>query len=191
MGCHAAKVRTHGAGGNGAALAQGNSNMARNNSKPTTKVAPALRAAAIIAAHGLNAVARVAAATGTAPASNKRYGVALNALTPSFATATFTLTPLGKAAVAAAGCTGRNGQATAMGLTALALGHAAQGGLSATGAAIVAAIIGNPQLMAGMLGTKAQGTHLLPNTATAAKWAQGYVNGLCRTSHGLATKALA
>jgi hypothetical protein len=181
--------------GNGAALAQGNSNMARNNSKPTVqptaKVAPALRAAAIVAQHGLAALPRVAAATGTAPASNKRYGVALNALTPSFATATFTLTALGKAAVTAAGCTGRNGQPTAMGLTALALGHAANGGLSATGAAIVTAIIGNPQLMAGMLGTKANGTHLLPNTATAAKWAQGYVNGLCRPQHGLATKALA
>jgi hypothetical protein len=153
------------------------------------KPAPALRAAAIIGKHGLGAVARVAAATGTAAASNKRYGAALNALTPAFAAATFTLTALGKGAVGQAGCIGRNGQPTAMGLTAVALHNAANGGTAATGAAIVAAIIGNPQLMAAMLGTKAQGTHILPNTATAAKWAQGYVNGLCRPAHGLATKA--
>lgn len=170
--------------------------MARTNNTAaatvpaTPKVAPTLRAAAIIGKHGLAALPRVAAATGTAAASNKRYGVALNALTPSFATATFTLSALGKAAVAANGCTGRNGQATAMGLTALALAHAANGGLSATGAAVVTAIIGNPQLMAAMLGTKAQGTHILPGTATAAKWAQGYVNGLCRPQHGLASKVL-
>jgi hypothetical protein len=169
----------------------------RNNTKAATanataaKVAPALRAAAIVGKHGLAALPRVAAATGTAPASNRRYGAALNALTPAFANATFTLTALGKGAVGQQGCIGRNGQPTAMGLTAVALHNAAQGGTSATGAAIVAAIIGNPQLMAAMLGTKAQGTHILPNTATAAKWAQGYVNGLCRPAHGLATKALA
>ena len=168
--------------------------MARNNSKQaaTANKAPAtLRAAAIVQRHGLGALARVAQATGTAPASNRRYGAALNALTPAFATATFTLTALGKQAVAAHGGIGRNGQPTAMGLTAVALANAANGGNAATGAAIVQAIIGNPQLMAGMLGTKAQGTHITPNTATAAKWAQGYVNGLCRPAHGLATKALA
>jgi hypothetical protein len=174
---------------------QGSNNMAnRNSNKPAAapaKVAPALRAAAIIGRTGLGACANVAAKLGTAPASNRRYGAALNSLTPAFANATFTLTALGKQAVAANGGTGRNGQATAMGLTAVALANAAQGGLSATGAAIVAAIIGNPQLMAGMLGTKAQGTHITPNSATAAKWAQGYVNGLCRPQHGLATKALA
>lgn len=153
------------------------------------KVAPTLRAAAIIGRHGLAALPRVAAATGTAAASTKRYNAAVNTLTPAFAAATFTLTTLGKGCVAQAGCIGRNGQPTAMGLTCVALHNAAQGGTSATGAAIVAAIIGNPQLMAAMLGTKAQGTHILPNTATAAKWAQGYVNGLCRTQHGLATKA--
>lgn len=156
---------------------------------PVAKVAATLRAAAIVGKHGLAALPRVAAATGTAAASNKRYGAALNALTPAFAAATFTLTTLGKGCVAQAGCIGRNGQPTAMGLTCVALHNAAQGGIAATGAAIVAAIIGNPQLMAAMLGTKAQGTHILPNTATAAKWAQGYVNGLCRTQHGLATKA--
>jgi hypothetical protein len=176
---------------------QGVNTMARNNKATApvaatpAKAAPTLRAAAIIGRHGLGALARVASATGTAPASNRRYGAALNALTPAFASATFTLSALGKQAVAANGCTGRNGQPTAMGLTAVALANAAQGGLSATGAAIVAAIIGNPQLMAAMLGTKAQGTHITPNSATAAKWAQGYVNGLCRPAHGLATKALA
>jgi hypothetical protein len=150
------------------------------------KAARIVRAANIIAAHGLTALPRIVAATGNAPASNRRYGATVNGLTPAFAAATFTLTALGKAAVAANGCTGRNGQPTAMGLTALALG---QCGHSATGAAIVAAIIGNPQLMAAMLGTKAQGTHILPNTVAAAKWAQGYVNGLCRPAHGLAVKA--
>jgi hypothetical protein len=167
---------------------------ATNATAPTAPAAKApaiVRAAAAIGRHGLAAAPRIAAATGTAAASAKRYGAALNALTPAFANATFTPTALGKAAIAANGCTGRNGQATAMGLTAAAMGNAmaANGGAPATGAAIVAAIIGNPQLMAAMLGTKAQGTHILPNTATAAKWAQGYVNGLCRPAHGLANKA--
>lgn len=161
----------------------------RNSNKATvtaTKAPRIVRAANIVAQHGLTALPRIVATTGNAPASNKRYGAMVNGLTPAFASATFTLTALGKQAVAANGCTGRNGQPTAMGLTALALG---QCGHSATGAAIVAAIIGNPQLMAAMLGTKAQGTHILPNTVAAAKWAQGYVNGLCRPAHGLATKA--
>lgn len=166
-----------------------NRNNAAKAAPAAAKAAPALRAAAIIGQHGLAAAPRVAAATGNAPASAKRYGAALNGLTPAFAAATFTLTALGKATVGAAGCIGRNGQPTAMGLTAVAVANAANGGTSATGAAVVAAIIGNPQLMAAMLGTKAQGTHLLPNTATAAKWAQGYVNGLCRPAHGMATKA--
>lgn len=154
----------------------------------TVKAPAALRAAALIGKHGLAALPRVAAATGTAPASVKRYSAGVQSLTPAFAAATFTLTALGKA-TAANGGVNAHGRATAMGLTALALAQAAQGGTSATGAAVVAAIIGNPQLMAAMLGTKAQGTHILPNTATAAKWAQGYVNGLCRPQHGLATKA--
>lgn len=168
--------------------------MVRNNNRPApaaaAKVAPALRAAAIVGKHGLAALPRVAAATGTAAASGKRYGAALNVLTPAFAAATFTPTALGKAAIAANGCTGRNGQPTAMGLTAVAMGNAAaaNGTANPTGAQVVAAIIGNPQLMAAMLGTKAQGTHILPGTATAAKWAQGYVNGLCRPAHGLAVK---
>lgn len=169
--------------------------MARNSkaaaATPATAKAPAiLRAAKVVQQHGLAALPRVAKAAGTAPASNRRYGAALNVLTPAFANATFTLTALGKQAIAANGCIGRNGQATAMGLTAVALANASNGGTAATGAAIVAAIIGNPQLMAGMLGTKANGTHITPNSATAAKWAQGYVNGLCRPAHGLATKAL-
>lgn len=177
---------------------KGKHNMANRNNKATAataataaKPAAIVRAAAIIGRAGLAAAPAVAAKLGTASASNRRYGAALMALTPAFASATFTLTALGKGAVGQQGCIGRNGQATAMGLTAVALHNAANGGTSATGAAIVAAIIGNPQLMAAMLGTKAQGTHILPNTATAAKWAQGYVNGLCRPAHGLATKALA
>lgn len=169
--------------------------MARNSNNPTAAVAakPAaiVRAAAIVGRTGLGACAAAAAKFGTAAASNKRYGAALNVLTPAFASATFTLTALGKQSVGAQGCIGRNGQPTAMGLTAVALANASNGGHSATGAAIVAAIIGNPQLMAAMLGTKAQGTHITPNSATAAKWAQGYVNGLCRPAHGLATKAFA
>ncbi len=169
--------------------------MARNtNSNPTpatAKPAPMLRAASVLGRTGLSALPAIAAKYGTAPASAKRYGATVNGLTPSFATATFTLTALGKAAVASQGCLGRNGQPTAMGLTAVAVANASNGGTSATGAAIVAAILGNPQLMAAMGGTKALGVHVTPNSATAAKWAQGYVNGLCRTQHGLATKALA
>lgn len=173
--------------------------MARNNNStataPTAKQANALRAATVIGKHGLAAATRVAAATGVAAASAKRYGngnsnvaAAVNTLTPAFAVATFTLTALGKQAVGVAGCIGSKGQPTAMGLTAVAVANAANGGTSATGAAIVAAILGNPQLMAAMLGTKANGTHVLPTAACAARWAQGYVNGLCRTQHGLASK---
>jgi hypothetical protein len=174
---------------------KGKHNMAnrKTNNAPATpaKVAPMLRAAAVIGRTGLGALPAAAAKYGVAPASAKRYGAAVSSLTPSFANATFTLTALGKQAVAANGCIGSKGQATAMGLTALALAHAANGGLSATGAAVVAAILGNPQLMAAMGATKALGVHVVPNSATAAKWAQGYVNGLCRPQHGLATKALA
>ena len=158
----------------------------------TTVAKPAmLRAATLLGRTGLTAAPAIAAKLGTAPASARRYGATVHGLTPSFATATFTLTALGKSTVAAQGCIGRNGQPTAMGLTCVALANAANGGTAATGAAIVAAILGNPQLMAAMGGTKALGTHVTPNSATAAKWAQGYVNGLCRTQHGLATKALA
>ena len=167
--------------------------MANRNKATATaaaaKPALTLRAAAAIGKHGLAAAPRLAATIGNAPASVNRYKATANGLTPSFAAATFTLTALGKAAVAANGCIGSKGQATAMGLTALALAHAANGGTSATGAAIVAAIIGNPATIAAMLGTKASGTHITPNSVTAAKWAQGYVNGLCRPAHGLATKA--
>lgn len=174
--------------------------MATNNKATTPAAAPkatnAYRAATAIGKHGLGAVARVTAAAGVAAASAKRYAgsnpnvaAAVSQLTPSFANATFTLTALGKQCLGVAGCIGRNGQPTAMGLTCVGLGNAANGGTSATGAAIAAAILGNPQLVQAMLGTKANGTHLLPQAAVAAKWVQGYVNGLCRPAHGLATKA--
>lgn len=134
------------------------------------------------------------AATGVGPtaptaATVRRYGANLNTLTPAFAGRRFAPTALGKAAIAAAGGIGRNGQPTAMGLTAVAMGNAmaANNGKSATGTEIVAAILGNPQLMAAMLGTKAQGTHITANSPAAPKWAQGYVNGMCRPQHGLAT----
>lgn len=171
--------------------------MARNNNKAAVTATPAakgiarVRAATVVQRHGLAALPRVAAATGVAPASAKRYGQALNSLTPAFAAATFTPSALGKAAIAAQGGIGRNSQATVMGLTAVALGNAmaANNGQPATGQAIVLAILGNPQLMAAMGATKALGVHVTANSATAAKWAQGYVNGLCRPQHGLAAKA--
>lgn len=171
--------------------------MARNNKAnapaPAAKAAPLprVKAAAIVARHGLAALPRVAAATGTAPASAKRYGATVNGLTPAFAAAAFTPTALGKRAIAANGGIGRNGQPTVMGLVAVALGNAiaANGGASATGAQVVAALLGNPQLMLATGGTKALGVHVTPANATAAKWAQGYVNGLCRPAHGLASKA--
>lgn len=164
--------------------------MANNTAPAAAKVAPALRAAAIVAKHGLAALPRVAQAAPPAPASAKRYGTGVNTLTPAFAQATFTPTALGKAAIAAGGAIGKGGAVTAMGLTAVALGHAmaANGTKAATGAQIVAAVLGNPQLMAALFGTKASGTHVQANAALVAKWAQGYVNGLCRTQHGLATK---
>lgn len=156
-------------------------------------IAPRIKAAAVVGKHGLTAIARVAAVTGNAPASAKRYGATVNGLTPSFAAATFTPTALGKAAIAANGGIGRNGQATVMGLVAVALGNAmaANGGKPATGAQVVVALLGNPQLMAATGGTKAFGVHVTAANATAAKWAQGYINGLCRPAHGLATKATA
>lgn len=153
------------------------------------KASNALRAAAIVAKHGLAAAPRLAAAIGNAPASVKRYGAWANSLNPAFANATFTLTAYGRSVAANGGCNGVRGQATAMGLTAVALATAANGGTSATGAAVVAAIIGNPALMAAMLGTKANGVHLTPNSATAAAWAKGYVNGLTRAKHGMATRS--
>lgn len=164
-------------------------NASNANAKPV--IAPRIKAAAVVQRHGLNAIARVAKVTGNAPASARRYGATVNGLTPAFAAATFTLTPLGKAAVAANGGIGRNGQPTVMGLVAVALANAiaANGGNSATGAQVVVALLGNPQLMAATGGTKALGVHVTPANATAAKWAQGYINGLCRASHGLAAKA--
>lgn len=166
----------------------------KNNqaAKPAT-VAARVKAATVVQRHGLAALPRVAAVTGNAPASVRRYGATVNGLTPSFASATFTPTALGKAAIAANGCIGRNGQPTVMGLVAVALGNAiaANGGGNATGAQVVCALLGNPQLMAATGGTKALGVHVTPANATAAKWAQGYINGLCRPAHGLATKATA
>jgi len=119
-------------------------------------------------------------------ASAKRYGANAGNLSASFATRTFTLSNLGMAAVAAKGCTGKAGQATAMGLTAYALGIAANGGKCATGAAIVAVMLTHPAFAGVFNGTKANGTHVAPNATTAAKWCQGYVNGLTRPQHGLA-----
>jgi hypothetical protein len=129
-------------------------------------------------------------------ASAKRYGALAGQLTPAFAQRTFTLSNLGNGAVSAKGCIGRNSQATAMGLTAYALGIAANGGNCATGAAIVATMLTHPAFMVpnpsgqGLVSlftiTKANGVHISANATTAAKWCQGYVNGLCRPQHGLA-----
>jgi hypothetical protein len=170
--------------------------MANRNNKPTTattaaaKVAPALRAANIVAKHGMAGQARAIAATGAAAASAKRYGRTLGTLSPAFAAATFTLTALGKGAVANQGCIGMAGQPTVMGLMAVGLANAAAAAGTAhpTGQQIALAVLGNPQLMAALMGTKAKGTHLIPANTTAMGWAQGYINGLCRAKHGLATK---
>lgn len=150
-----------------------------------TKVAPALRAASIIAKGGMAGAARAIAATGPSAASAKRYGRTLGTLSPAFAGTTFTLTNLGKQTAAQGGCIGSKGQATVMGLFAVALANA---GGTATGQAIVLAALGNPALMAQMQATKANGVHLMPANATAMGWAQGYVNGLTRPKHGLATR---
>jgi len=145
--------------------------MARNSNKPATTTTTAT------APLGPNPLMA---------ASAKRYGANAGNLSASFAARTFTLTNLGMAAVAAKGCTGKAGQATAMGLTAYALGIAANGGKCASGAAIVAVMLTHPAFAGVFNGTKANGTHVAPNATTAAKWAQGYVNGLCRPQHGLA-----
>ncbi len=153
-------------------------------------IAPRIKAASIVAKHGLGACARVAGVTGTAPASIARYKGGANALTPAFAATVFTPTALGKRAIAAQGAIGKAGQVTVMGLVAVALGNAiaANGGTSATGAQVAVALLGNPQLMAATGGTKALGVHITAANATAAKWAQGYINGLCRPAHGLASR---
>ena len=178
-----------------AAASKGKHNMARNTNTNTTapttaKVAPALRAAGIVAKHGMAGQARAIAATGAAAASAKRYNRTLGTLSATFAATTFSLTALGKGAVASQGCIGMAGQPTVMGLTAVGLANAAAaaGTHSPTGQQIALAILGNPQLMAAMLGTKAAGTHLIPANTTAMGWVQGYINGLCRAKHGLAPR---
>jgi hypothetical protein len=157
------------------------------------KVANIARAASAINRHGLTAAARLSAATGVSAASANRYAkgavnvpATVNALSATFAATTFSLTALGKAAVSANGCIGNKGQPTVMGLTACGLANA---GGTATGAQVAAAILGNPALVTAMLGTKAGGHHVIATAALAARWVQGYVNGLCRPQHGLATRA--
>jgi len=130
------------------------------------------------------------AATGVGPAplalaSAKRYGALAGTLSPAFANRTFTLTPLG-ASVAANGGTGTSGKVTVMGLAAVAVSIAANGGKAATGAAIVNVMLTHPAFAGVFNGTKANGCHVSANATTAAKWCQGYVNGLCRPAHGLA-----
>lgn len=171
----------------------------RNNSKPAAapaaapaKAPMALRAAALVAKGGLAAHARIAAATQAAPQSAKRYGAALNKpLSTGFANTVFTLTPQGAKVIG--GHWGKPGatpygNVTAMGLTVLAFGAAANGGQTATGAAIVAAMLGNPAIVAALQGTKANGGHVQANAPLCANFVQGYVNGMCRAQHGYATK---
>lgn len=121
------------------------------------------------------------------PASLKRYGATANALPAAFASRVFTLTAAGVNVANAKGCNGRNGQATAMGLTAYAVAVASNGGNSASGAAIVSAMLTAPAFKGVFNGTKANGVHISPNALTAAKWCAGYVNGLTRPAHGLAS----
>jgi hypothetical protein len=163
------------------------------NRKATVTATPAkqpniVRAAATIAKHGLAATPRLVAATGNAAASVNRYKATVNALSPAFAATTFTLTALGRNAVALGGGIGSKGQQTVMGLTAVALAQAANGGTSATGQAIALAMLGNPQIVAALTATKANGVHVVSSATLSAKWVQGYVNGLCRPAHGLATR---
>jgi hypothetical protein len=185
-------------GNSATAATKGKSNMPRNNNKAAATVAakqPAIvRAANAIGRHGLAATTRLSAAGGVAAASAARYAkgsanvaASVNALSPNFAAATFSLTALGKNAVAVNGCIGSKGNATAMGLTACGLGNA---GGTATGAQVAAAILGNAALVNAMLTlTKASGTHVIATAPLAARWVQGYVNGLCRPQHGLATRS--
>lgn len=149
------------------------------------KTANILRAAALVAKHGIAGQARAIAATGATAASAKRYPNGLGTFGKAFTATTFALTNLGLAAVKANGKIGAKGQATAMGLTALALGNC---GGTATGVQVALAILGNATIMGQLVQTKACGTHILPANTTAAQWAQGYVNGLCRPAHGLATR---
>jgi len=155
---------------------------------PAPKAAAIVRAAATIGKHGLAATPRLVAATGNAAASVSRYKAAVNALSPAFAATTFTLTRNGLNAVALQGAIGSKGQVTVMGLVACCLANAANGGNSATGAAIALAMLGNPQIVAALQGTKANGVHVISSATLSAKWVQGYVNGLCRPAHGLASR---
>lgn len=163
-----------------------------NRNKATAAATPA-KAAAIVrvatavgkAANPLAANARLAATAGNAAASVNRYKATVNALSPAFAATTFSLTALGKNAVALQGCIGSKGQATVMGLTALCLGNL---GGKATGQQIAVAMLGSPAIVAALQATKANGVHIVGNAALSAKWVQGYVNGLCRPAHGLASR---
>lgn len=164
--------------------------MATNNA-PAAKPANIVRAANIVAKHGMAGQARAIAATGAAAASAKRYGRSLGSLPAKFAATTFALTPAGNHVASIGGCIGAQGQATVMGLFAVALANAiaANGGQPATGQQVCLAMLGNPQLMAAAALTKARGTHLIPANATAMGWAAGYVNGLCRNSWLLGKRA--
>lgn len=173
-------------------MANRNNKAAANAAAAPAKAPVALRAAAALQKHGLAALPRIAAAAPQAAASAKRYGQWANSLPTAFLQATFTLTKAGAAVVAANGVTGATGRPTAMGLTVCAFANAAGSaatGATATGGAIVAAMLGNPALVAALLATKANGHHVNQGTATVAKFAQGYVNGMARTAHGYATKA--
>jgi hypothetical protein len=154
----------------------------------TPKAANIVRAANVVQAHGLAALPRLVAATGNAAASVNRYRATVNALSPAFAATVFTLTRNGLNAVAANGCIGSKGQATVMGLTAVCLANAGNGSGKATGQAIALAMLGNPAIVAALQGTKANGVHIVASATLSAKWVQGYVNGLCRPAHGLATR---
>lgn len=141
-------------------------------------------------ANNTAAASTATAATGVGPAplsaaSAKRYGALAGTLGNAFANRTFSLTPLG-VGVAANGGAGVSGKPTVMGLAACALSIASNGGNNATGAAIVAVMLTHPAFAGVFNGTKANGVHVSANATTAAKWCQGYVNGLTRPAHGLA-----
>lgn len=119
----------------------------------------------------------------TAASAKRGYAKALN---PAFAARVFTLTALGASTAKAQGACGARGQQTAMGITAWAVGIAANGGTSATGAAIVAVMLTNAGVLKALASTKAFGTHLNAGVMPPPAFCQGYVNGLCRPQHGLA-----
>jgi len=162
-------------------MAQAATKTAPAATPATVVVNPNAAIAATLAAQAHN-VLTMGTAPLTAASIARKY---TKGLAPAFAARTFTLTPAGHALIANNGLNA-HGRLTAIGATCLALGIASNGGNSATGAAIVTAMLTSPACLAAFLGTKANGVHFTASNPPTPGFAAGYVKGLAMAKHGLA-----